>query len=134
MAAMPVVPRSQGSSERENLVGRHAEGEDVEPLVGRPAADEFRGHVVGRAGAIARLHEHRRGGHRQPEVDQLQFFAVLVGQQEVSRADVAMDEAGGMHGRDGLGGLADEVDAVARQARIVGRPAPSSCRARRGTP
>ena len=126
MAAMPVVPRSQGNSNVQNLVGRHAEGEDVEPLVGRPAADQLRGHVVGRARAVARLHEPLRGRHGQAEVDQFQVRA-LVGQDEVSRADVAMDEARLMDGRDGLGGLADETCRAVRSGTGRGPPAPRSC-------
>ena len=64
--------------ERANLIGRHAEGEHVEPLVRRPAVDQLRGHVVGRARAVARLHEPPRGRHGQTEVDQLQVFELLV--------------------------------------------------------
>ena len=78
MAAMPVVPRGQGRVEGAELVGRDAEGENVEPLVGRPAADQLRGHVVGRARAVARLHERPRGGHRQAEIDQLHVVRSLL--------------------------------------------------------
>ena len=39
--------------------------------------------------------------------------------EEVPRADVAMDEAGGVDGGDGLGRLADQSQAVAFQAAVA---------------
>ena len=63
---------------------------------------------------------HPRGRHRQSEVDQFQVLAA-VGQEEVSRADVAVDEAGRVDRGHGLGRLADETKAM-RPSRHGSRP------------
>ena len=83
------------------------------------AVDDFRGHVVWRAGAIARLEELGRGRDRQPEVDQFERLQILRA-DEIARADVVVDIAGLMDGSQRFGRLPQEIDTAAFQAAVAG--------------
>ena len=58
-------------------------------------------------------------GTVRPKSISFRSWRLLV-EEEVPRADVAVDESGLVNGRDGLGGFADEMHAAARQAGIAG--------------
>ena len=113
----PTRPRQLECAE---LVGGHAESEHVEPLIRRLTVNQFRGHVVERASAIAGLHEPLGSWQSETEVNQFQVFT-LVCQKEMSRADVAMNEPSLVDCRNRLCSLADETDAASGQTEGAGR-------------